>query len=240
MSERPYISPEELHAYIDGELNAVRAADIALLLQYDPELAARCAAYQADKRRLKEVFGPLADRPVPSEWIDRIRRHSTQQASRRRTAFALAASIVLMIVVGLNVYDRQTRDPLLAEALAVHHENQLSGLRPVQPGTSLAAVLNMPVTVPDLSRYGYSLTGMESYPAVPGGAVKLSYHDAARHRFTLYVRHASGGERFDMLKRGPTRICIWEDDVVGAVMMGEMSAGEMLRLATLAYQQLSA
>jgi anti-sigma factor RsiW len=239
MSERPQISAEELHAYIDGELNGVRTADIALLLQYDAERAARCAAFQADKRRLREVYGPLAERPVPQAWIGRIRQHRTRQDGIRRTIFALAASVVVMIAVGFAIYQRETRDPLLDEALAVHRETMPAALKPVQPGTSLAAVLNLPVTVPDLTRYGYVLAGMESYAGVPGGAVKLSYHDAARRSFTLYLRHSVGEDRFDMLKRGKTRICIWQDDVVGAVMVGEMSAGEMLRLATLAYQQLS-
>lgn len=35
------------------------------------------------------------------------------------------------------------------------------------------------------------------------------------------------------------QICIWQDEVIGSVMLGEMSAGEMARLASLAYSELS-
>jgi len=34
-------------------------------------------------------------------------------------------------------------------------------------------------------------------------------------------------------------VCLWQDEVVGAVMMGEMSAGQMMRVAGAAYAALN-
>ena len=48
---------------------------------------------------------------------------------------------------------------------------------------------------------------------------------------TLFVRPSTGVPRFDLFKTGALRVCIWQDEVVGAVMMGEMSAGQMMRVA---------
>ena len=64
--------------------------------------------------------------------------------------------------------------------------------------------------------------------------------DAAARHFTVYLKPSSGTPRFDMIKRGDVRICVWQDDVLGAVMLGEMSAAEMLRIASLAYSGLNA
>jgi len=52
---------------------------------------------------------------------------------------------------------------------------------------------------------------------------------------TLFVRRSDGVPRFELLKSGTLRTCIWQDEVVGAVMMGEMSAGQMMRVASAAY-----
>ena len=43
-----------------------------------------------------------------------------------------------------------------------------------------------------------------------------------------------------MIKRGDTRICLWQDDILTSVMLADVSAAEMLRLASLAYSELPA
>jgi anti-sigma factor RsiW len=55
---------------------------------------------------------------------------------------------------------------------------------------------------------------------------------------TIYVRKSDGDARFDLLRRGKLRVCIWQDEVVSAVMTGDMSAGEMMRVASAAYSSL--
>jgi anti-sigma factor RsiW len=98
----------------------------------------------------------------------------------------------------------------------------------------------MDVKAPDLSRVGYKLASMRIYGGIAGGkAVELSYRDGSDRVFTLYLRHPSSPPRVDLLNRDGVRICIWQDDVVGAVMVGRMSAGEMARIASLAYAGLT-
>jgi anti-sigma factor RsiW len=75
---------------------------------------------------------------------------------------------------------------------------------------------------------------------VPGGkAVELAYRDVQQRTFTLYLRHPSSPARVELLERDGLRICIWQDDVIGTVMLGQMSAGEMARISTLAYAGLT-
>jgi anti-sigma factor RsiW len=97
----------------------------------------------------------------------------------------------------------------------------------------------MPVKAPDLTRLGYRLASMAVYNGTPGGnAVELVYRKADGRDFTLYVRHASDAPRFDQFERAGLRVCIWQDEVLGTVMSGKMSAAEMQRLAALAYSGL--
>jgi anti-sigma factor RsiW len=94
----------------------------------------------------------------------------------------------------------------------------------------------MHVSAPDLQRMGYNLVGLRVYGHAPAGkGVELLYRHKDNRVFALYLRHPSGAPRFDQYKQGKLRVCIWQDDVLGAVMTGEMSAAEMQRLASLAY-----
>jgi hypothetical protein len=47
----------------------------------------------------------------------------------------------------------------------------------------------------------------------------------------MFVRSSTGMPRFDLSKDGKVRVCIWQDEVVGAVIMGDMTAGQMMRVA---------
>jgi anti-sigma factor RsiW len=104
---------------------------------------------------------------------------------------------------------------------------------------TLASTLAMHLKAPDLSRMGYKLASVEIYDHVAAGkAVELVYRRADNRSFALYVRHATGAARFDEFTQGKMRVCIWQDEVLGTVMTGEMSAAEMQRLASLAYSGL--
>ena len=75
-------------------------------------------------------------------------------------------------------------------------------------------------------------------PKAGRAAAGLVYRSTQAGELTIYVRKSSGQSRFDLLRRGRLRVCIWQDDVVGAVMTGEMSAGLMMRIASRAYGDL--
>jgi anti-sigma factor RsiW len=105
----------------------------------------------------------------------------------------------------------------------------------------LAQTLAMKVRAPDLSEMGYSLTAIQIYPATSNGnSVELIYRGPKSRDFTLFIRRASGQPRFDVFEQNGVRICLWQDDAIATVMAGRMSAAEMQRLASLAYNGLSA
>ena len=249
MTERPLITDEELHAYIDGELDPLRAADVAVLIQYRPELQARVAAFRADKALLTQAYGPLIDQPIPARWQAMIdaRRMGSRPVLSRRMMFAAAASAAVAFA-GWSTYTRLRNDAddrIIAEALSARGDAVTGATgapeRRENADRTLKTALGLQIKTPDMAKLGFELTTVRVYAGVPGGnAVRLDYRDPQQRMFTVYLRHTTEGERFDMLKRDSVRICVWQDEVLSAVMLAEVSAGEMLRLASLAYDGFNA
>lgn len=62
------VSPEELAAFADGQLDPVRAAEVAAAVEADPELARQVEAHRALKGLLTAHFDPIAAAPVPDRF----------------------------------------------------------------------------------------------------------------------------------------------------------------------------
>jgi anti-sigma factor RsiW len=249
MSEAHRIEEEDLHAYIDGELDPVRYAQVDAALSHDPALAFRVEQFRADKMRLADMFAPVAKRPLPAAWTTRIEAALAPKPARPTAwLMALAASVLLAVTSGGIALLWHPADTILAEAAAAHDGQ-------VQPDVELAgkalppeavrnqlllASLGMKVRAPDLSRFGYQLTALDVFHhRFAETAAGLVYRTAQGTELTVYVRKSGGTPRFDLLRRGKLRVCVWQDDVVGAVITGDMSAGEMMRIASRAYADLN-
>ena len=238
---------EDLQAFIDGELDAARAADVEAAIQGDSELARQMHAYRADKARLGQIYGPLIERPLPQKWLNTIANRNVvalPARSTRRQMMGMAAAASVAVVAGGTVVFRQlsvrSGEALLAAAIAAHAEARNIPAQPVPEG-ALEKIVGVAVKAPDLSKMGFSLVGMHTQDG-PGrsDAAVLAYRDAGERVFTLYLKPSPGTPAFEMIKRGDTRICLWQDDVLSTVMLADISAAEMLRLASLAYSGLTA
>ena len=238
----------KLHAFLDGELPEDERARLADAIAADPALAHRAQLFRQDKDRLWQVYGGLLDRPSPRRWIDMIKAPPQQ---RRRvfsmdTIAALAAAL-LLLVGGPLIYRQMTphEEAIVVDALAARDATVPAGHIAAVQATdqaaaatrAVSAALAMRVSAPDLSRMGYTLAGYRIYRNAAGDkpAAELLYRHRDNRVFALYLRQPTGAPRFDQYKQGKLRVCIWQDDVLGAVMTGEMTAAEMQRLASLAY-----
>lgn len=251
------ITEEELHAFIDGEIEPQRAAQIATAAQSDSRLARRIAAFREDKLRLRQVYAPVASKPLPENWLHLIDQHGREKRAtwswrHIRQQVLAAATAIILLVVSLGLSREFLRLPneeqIINEALAardhiVQPEQSFTSADLAQTDSSatlLSAALASKIKTPNLTRMGYRLEGARIYGGLRGGkAVELDYRNERNALFTLYLRRPSSPPRVDIVERGHLRICIWQDDELGAVMAGEMPAGEMARLASLAYSGLS-
>lgn len=247
MTSPERIREEELCAYLDGELPAARAEDLSRALEADPDLAERLAAFAADRDRLATLYAPVEALPLPVAWLERIAAETGAPVSAHPIAvaappaaantnlprlLALAAAACLALALGTVLRPVAPgpagADKLIAEALA-------APLR-TAPATALPRIAGNIPRAPDLSARGWQLAATRA--DARGPAVLFEYRDKTGRRFALYLRPSPGAPRFEMALKGDTRICIWQDDAITAVMTGALPAGEMMRLATAAYAAL--
>ena len=238
----------ELHAYLDGALDAVHSRAVEARLAADPVLAARLADFKADKMMLRQVFGSLAERPLPPEWTARL----VASKPRRWRGFSVPlagaiAAALLLALINFNPFWRSQTGPeeivtaaLRERALATSRETLLvSDSAAHAYDKPLSDIVGAKVKVPDMRKLGYRLTAIALHHDSSAAAADMTYRDDTGRLVTLYVRHSDGHVRFDQFMQAGLRICIWQDDQVAMVMAGDVSTAAMQRLASLAYSGLS-
>ena len=105
MNDGLEISESELHAYVDGALEADRANAVAARLAADPALAHRVTGFKADMAMLKKVYGPLGDAPVPREWLALVENsRPAAPAYSWRLVGAIAAVLLVAVVLAPFAY----------------------------------------------------------------------------------------------------------------------------------------
>jgi len=240
VSKAPFISDEDLHAYIDGALEEERAVLVREALAQNAALAERVALFQADKAMFKSVFGPLKEEPLPAEWLARADR---RPRTNWRMASAIAAALLVVALgpVAWRHYAPATQTDVVDVALNAREGTPAGERRAIPDGktgsydVAFRQAVASNVHIPDLSRMGYQLSGLHLYDK----AAEIVYRGPQDQLFTLYVRRSDGAARFDQFERRGLRVCIWQDDQISTVMAGNISAAVMQRLATLSYTGLT-
>lgn len=64
------VRPEDLSAYVDGELSAERAAEVTEAVRKDPSLLARLDAYREQTKNLHALYDPVLRAPIPDRLSD--------------------------------------------------------------------------------------------------------------------------------------------------------------------------
>lgn len=261
MSERNDINMD-LSALLDGELSAERHAELEARIKVDPMAAALLAEYRADKEMLRRIYEPVAQRPIPKEWLAMAygsqpgpkERLTLAFSARPKTSWRMVGSIaaaLLVTIFGTISYMElrrpvtgqvvaDSRHDIVQEALDARHDVTRpdkvvaaeSGAEVDRYTSVLRSAVGFSAKVPDMRKAGYQLAGIKVYSR---GAAELTYRDPKDRVLTLYVRRSGGKIGFDQFPRDGLRVCVWQDNEVGMVAAGNMSTASMQRLAVLAY-----
>jgi anti-sigma factor RsiW len=243
MSEPNDIRDIHLSALIDGEISDDRRLELEKEIRSDPALARRVDEMRADKEMLRRVFEPVAQRPIPQEWLARA------YAPRRHVPWRMAGSIAAAMLVGLiGLFSYFQLGPVAPVWIVDEALNARQDVTQPQKIVAVAAnadvahydgmlrqTVGTRVRVPDMRKAGYRLASIRLFPHDGGRAAELTYQDAENHVFSLYVSHSDGSVDFLQLERRGLRVCLWRDDQVSTVMAGNVSTAAMQRLAILAY-----
>ena len=207
MITRP-IGDDDIHAYVDGQLDLARRAEIEAWLAENPEAAARAAFYARSNEALHQSFDPVLAEPVPAEMSTPKRRRFVLPW---RSA-AVAASFALIGLAGGWFAHGAFTEPVVVERLvavpqpmptqaALAHSAYASEVRhPVEVGADEEAHLvrwltnrmGKPVKAPKLEAMGYRLMGGRLLPAQRGRQRRLPVHvrECERHAHHAVHPHA--------------------------------------------------
>lgn len=260
---RPDISENDLHAYVDNALPAQRRAELEAYLAEHPAEAARLDAYRTQKLALKALFNPILDESLPASLhtlstppcpVDTPERPFFRRWPLQR----LAASLLLAVLGGLAGWFGHAQyqpaslarlSPLPHQAAVAHVVFSPDVRRPVEVRAEqedqlvawLSKRLGTPVHPPKLGALGYELIGGRLLPGNSGPVAQFMYHDASGQRLTLYVTtentaHPETGFRF--AQEGPVNVFYWVDGQFGYALSASSARDELARVATAVYDQL--
>jgi anti-sigma factor RsiW len=243
----------ELHAYVDSQLDPARRDQVENWLAAHPDEADRVLGWQALNAGLRGAFDPVLAEAVP----ERLQRAA--QFPPHRSLWRAAAALGWLALggaIGYAVHGWHAAQapavPALAQRAAVAHAVYVPEVRhPVEVGADqeahlvqwLSKRLGTPLKVPHLAAEGYALVGGRLLPGERGPVAQFMYEDGSGKRLTLYVRSDAAENRetaFRFAQEGRVGVFYWLDGRLGYALSGELPRERLLAAAELAYRQLDA
>jgi anti-sigma factor RsiW len=255
----------ELHAYVDGQLDAARRTAVEARLAADPAAAQRVRDWTDQRDALRGLHAELLDEPVPDHLL-----HAGEQLHHRSSRLArwqrwggMAASLVLAFGLGwgshLQWQDRGSiagapnartfvRQAAVAHAVfapEVRHPVEVEAAQQQHLVQWLSKRLNRPLKLPSLAAAGYELVGGRLLSGDAGARAQFMYQNANGERVTLYVGALDGavakgmGETaFRFTSEGGVASFYWVDQGFGYALSGKLPRQGLLVLAESVYKQL--
>ncbi|MBC3361958.1 anti-sigma factor [Pseudomonas sp. SWRI154] len=208
-------SDNDLHAYIDHQLNADDQRRVETYLAANPAAAKRVQAWQQDAQHLRATLSAALQQPPNPDLDPAIIRQRLRHRARRH----LASAAVLVLAVGLGGFGGwQARQMTLlsaaapmADALQAYRLIAQLGILPADYQTgdeqSMQGWLDRYFTqadrLPDLSAAGFKPVSGRLLSTEQGAAAMVIYQDPSGQKISFYVR-PPGPKNF-LLPRGSRR-----------------------------------
>jgi anti-sigma factor RsiW len=259
----PLLGDAELHAFVDGRLDAAGRAAVQSRLDADADAAGQARAWGEQRAALRALHADLLAEPAPASLLAAARqldRRSSRLGQWQRWG-GMAASLLLAFVVGWAGHAQwRTQSESLArapakafahEAVVAHAVYSPEVRHPVEVDAKqqdhlvqwLSKRLNRPLKVPNLSQQGYSLVGGRLLPGDGGARAQFMYQNGAGQRLTLYLgaldgKKAAEETSFRFLEDGPVHGFYWVDQGFGYALSGELPRAVLQEIATAVYRQI--
>jgi len=258
------LGESELHAFVDGRLDAAARAAVQARLQTDAQAAEQVREWSAQRDALRALHREILREPVPP-----ILAAAAHQLNVRNDRFGrwqrwagMAASLVIAFAVGwaghwqwsgapASVAARAPARTFAHEAVIAHAVYTPEVRHPVEVDAKqqdhlvqwLSKRLNRPLKVPNLGAQGYSLVGGRLLPGEGGARAQFMYQNAAGQRLTLYVGAIDGKQEanetsFRFVEDGTVHGFYWVDEGFGYALSGELPRAALQDVATAVYRQL--
>ncbi len=256
------VSDDDLHAFVDGQLDAERLDAVLQYLQDHPEDAARIAQWQAQRQQLRKMARSLEIGDSPAVLAEQVMRSAGQARRRAWWQQAAAATVILAVGVGAGHWwgsaespERQAlasspafvRDAVLAHAVFApekRHAVEVAAADQAHLVQWLSRRLGAPLKAPVLEERGFRLLGGRLLPGEGKPRAQFMYEDASGKRITLYVTvfapgHAPGETAFRSVRDAERESFYWVEDRFGYALSGELSAADLQAIARDVHWQLA-
>jgi anti-sigma factor RsiW len=237
----------DLHAYIDGELDAGRSRQIESWLEEQPDVVRAVQAYREQGVLLHAAFDSVLTETLPA----RLMRPAQRRQPLRQVAAAMSW-LIIGTLLGWTLHELHGPAPARGwpQQAVVAHAAFVSEVRhPVEVRANeeahlvgwLSKRLGTPIRAPKLSAHGFELLGGRLLPESMRPGAQFMYQDAAGRRLTLYLSTdvANRDSAFRYAREGEVHVFYWIDRSLGYALSGDLDKAEMLTVARTIYEQLN-
>jgi anti-sigma factor RsiW len=235
MNRNGPVGEDDLHAYVDDQLDPDRRREVDAYLDVNPEIRRRIESFRTDCTALREEANERLSSPVPMRLrMTEVRRvrHARYLGQFRR----IAAGIVLLGVGGargsminLRTVTNSSRAPM-ADAMAAYRvfatspDNavEIEATRSVTLVNRISGHLGRDLVIPNLSQIGLSLLGGRLLASDEGPGGMFVYAGPHGERIAVYVKTLADGRRsqFGSRQDGDVVAYYWFDGRLGYAVTG--------------------
>lgn len=257
MSEMNRPGDTEMHAYLDGELDAEARAEVEAWLVANPDDAARLDAWRRDRDALAGVHGDVLEAPVP-ERLQVVLQRKPRKPVPSGAWMRAAASIVLLLagaVAGWIAHDIAApvggEKGFVRNAVGAHmvFTNERRHAVEVQWGKEqdekhlvrwLSRRLGRSLNPPSLTDAGFSLVGGRLVADDGGPAAQFMYENKEKNRLTLYIRSARKAENtaFRIASERGLSAFYWIERPYAYALIGKVDRDRLVPLGQLVHDHL--
>ena len=243
------IKEQDLHAYVDGQLDPVRVAEIEAHLAANLQDSMRVEAYRKQNQTLHALFDPTLDEPLSGALQ---RRHRPRPQWLRYAAMVGTLALGLVLGYGLRGVTAPDLGPMALSKQAafahvafvpeVLHPVEVSAKQEAHLVNWLSKRLGGEVRAPHLTSTGFELMGGRLLPGETGPAAQFMYQDNRGQRLTLYVKRESARDAetaFRFTKEKGVSVFYWIDRDFGYALSGDLPKADLLKVAETVYRQLN-
>ncbi|WP_368187228.1 anti-sigma factor [Aestuariibius sp. HNIBRBA575] len=251
MTQRPDITDDMLHAFVDGQLDDADMARVESWLNEHPEKAEEIADWDAQNHAIQSLFpaqeSPLSVKPIAANqptapsgnWMGRV--------------------AAMLAVLGLGMAggwvlrgpgsDVELTARLVGDAMSAHVVFAADPHRPVELAASeedllirwLSNRVGHTLATPDLSAHGFDLVGGRLLSVAEGPAAQFMYENAAGQRITLFAVQGPTTRvaEFSYDQNGPVNSFYWQDENLRYAVVGDIPRDDLSAVAVTIFDALS-
>ena len=251
------IAEEDLHGFIDRNLDPGREVEVLAYLEAHPDVATRINGYVEQRSSLRAALAPIAEEPLPPNL--NLARMIAQRGRGRQVSWPrlTAAAVVLLCLGGAGGWSlrsigeapRQGVEAIAQEAAENYAVFGPDHTHPVElRATDRAELVNWaterlgrPVAIPDLAASGYRFMGGRIVTTAHGPAAMFMYDDDRGTRLVMLARPMTADQNMPMTSRahGLVNSFAWADKGLGYSLVGPTAPETLHPIANEMRRQLS-